>query len=252
MIWVRGVREESPDHSSGREPLVNWFLLGDEVVASPLSMPARRLSVRQLAGGCAELGRTKETSRAVVLDSTPCRSHRRRRDAAHRAPRSGSFVDEGDEELGDDARHGRTKARRFRTSPPSGLEADVRARQKRCAMKPRPVKVVRTSRTARRSTFPAASRRRDLGHTDAPLPLVSDAARRRVRRADAICSYNPLTGGSAPDDAEGVHATTSLRRWLRSTAWPASEFFSALLPGHGDPIRIAGRRGRPRERPRPD
>jgi glyoxylase-like metal-dependent hydrolase (beta-lactamase superfamily II) len=103
------------------------------------------------------------------------------------------------------------------------------------AMKPRPIKEVRTFTDGEQLDVPGGLRVvHTPGHTDGHCVLVSDSAG-VCFAGDAICSQNPLTGEHGPQlmpralTHDVAQATASLDRMSGLAV-------ESILPGHGDPI----------------
>ena len=215
-------------------PLVNWFLIGDgnHITVVDAGAPGYR---RQLAGGCAELGRTEADVSAVVLTHAHS-DHVGVAEMLRTELRVPVWIHEGDRDL---ATTGKAMGKnegsilpylRYGAAWKLLLELGRNG-----AMKPKPIKEVRTFSDGEQLDLPGGLRVvHTPGHTQGHCVLVSETAG-VCFVGDAICSYNPLTGERGPQllprslTNDVAQATASLDRL-------SGLGVESLLPGHGDPI----------------
>ena len=215
-------------------PLVNWFLIGDgnHITVVDAGAPGYR---RQLAGGCAELGRTEAEVSAVVLTHAHS-DHVGVAEMLRTELRVPVWVHEGDRDL---ATTGKAMGKNEGSMLPylryGAAWKLLLELGRNGAMKPKPIKEVRTFSDGEQLDVPGGLRVvHTPGHTKGHCVLVSETAG-VCFVGDAICSYNPLTGERGPQllprslTNDVAQATASLDRL-------SGLGVESLLPGHGDPI----------------
>lgn len=215
-------------------PLVNWFLVGDgsHITVVDAGAPGYR---RQLAGGCAELGRTEADVSAVVLTHAHA-DHVGVAEMLRTELRVPVWVHEGDRDLATTAKSmGKNEGSMFPYLRHTAAWKLTFELMRNGAMKPRPIQEVRTFTDGEQLDVPGGLRVvHTPGHTDGHCVLVSETAG-VCFAGDAICSYNPLTGETGPQlmprafTHDVAQATASLDRM-------SGLGVESILPGHGDPM----------------
>jgi glyoxylase-like metal-dependent hydrolase (beta-lactamase superfamily II) len=215
-------------------PLVNWYLVGDgaRVTVVDAGLPGYR---SQLAGGCAELGRTEADVAAVVL------THGHADHVGIAEMLRSNFgipvwVHEADRDLATTAKAmGKNEGSMLRYLPRTASWRLMFELGRNGGLKPRPIREVRTFSDGDELDVPGGLRVvHTPGHTDGHCVLVSETAG-VCFVGDALCSYNPLTGERGPQllpkalTKNVAQATASLDRL-------SGLGVASLLPGHGDPI----------------
>jgi len=171
-------------------PFVHWYLVGDgaHVTVVDAGVPGYR---SQLAGGCAELGRTEADVSAVVLTHAHS-DHVGVAEVLRKELRVPVWVHEGDRDL---ATTGKAMGKNegsmlpyFRYGAAWKLTFEL---VRNGAAKSRPIKEVRTFSDGEQLDVPGGIRAVHApGHTDGHCVLVSETAG-VCFVGDAICSYNP-------------------------------------------------------------
>lgn len=215
-------------------PYVHWYLVGDgaHVTVVDAGAPGYR---SQLAGGCADLGRTEADVSAVVLTHAHA-DHVGVAEILRTELRVPVWVHEGDSDLATTAKAmGKNEGSMlpyFRHGAAWKLTLEL---VRNGAAKPRPIKDVRTFSDGEQLDLPGGLRAvHTPGHTDGHCVLVSETAG-VCFAGDAICSYNPLTGERGPQllprafTKDVAQATASLDRL-------SGLGVESLLPGHGEPM----------------
>jgi glyoxylase-like metal-dependent hydrolase (beta-lactamase superfamily II) len=215
-------------------PLVNWYLIGDgmHVTVVDAGLPGYR---SQLAGGCAELGRTEADVKAVVL------THGHADHVGVAEMLRSDFVvpvwvHEADRDLATTAKAmGKNEGSMLPYLPRTASWKLMLELGRNGGLKPRPIKDVRTFSDGEELDVPGGLRVvHTPGHTAGHCVLVSEAAG-VCFGGDAIGSNTPHTGARGPQllpralTKDVAQATASLDRL-------SGLGVESLLPGHGDPI----------------
>jgi glyoxylase-like metal-dependent hydrolase (beta-lactamase superfamily II) len=216
-------------------PLVNWYLLADDggrITVVDTGAPGYR---RQLAGGCAELGRTEADVAAVVLTHAHA-DHVGVAEMLRTELRVPVYVHKADEELATTAKAmGKNEGSMFPYLKHGAAWKLTLELARNGALKPRPIKEVRTFTDGETLNVPGGLRVvHTPGHTDGHCALVSETASVAFV-GDAICSYNPLTGKRGPQLMPKAF-THDLSQATASLDQLSGLGVSQLLPGHGDPM----------------